>query len=189
MLDLEGLANHRGSVLGAFPDSGQPSQRFFESSLWCALEALDLRERVLIEAESSKVGEIHVPNSLWQKMKAAPRLEISLPRDHRVALLLEDYRHLTENPAQLISKILPLRYRLGEELVNTWIELIEAERWNEFVESMLENHYDAAYATAVSRREGITIGQVSLEDLSSHEDPRVLSAILDFLKRESFPTE
>ncbi|MCL4153006.1 UNVERIFIED_CONTAM: hypothetical protein GTU68_052311 [Idotea baltica] len=86
VLDLEGLANHRGSLLGAM-EGGQPAQKGFETALACALDALDPKRPVLVEAESSKVGARIVPPSLWSAMKAAPRIEIDAPLDARAQYL------------------------------------------------------------------------------------------------------
>ncbi|MDC1501373.1 tRNA 2-selenouridine(34) synthase MnmH, partial [Octadecabacter sp.] len=90
VLDLEGLANHRGSLLGEM-DGGQPAQKGFETALACALLKLDPTRPTLVEAESSKVGERVVPPTLWAAMKAAPRIEIDAPLDARAAYLADAY--------------------------------------------------------------------------------------------------
>src|SRR6202008_214166 len=65
VIDLEGLAEHRGSLLGRRPGRPQPAQKMFESRLAAQLDALDPARPVVIEAESSKVGEIAVPPLVW----------------------------------------------------------------------------------------------------------------------------
>ena len=79
MIDLEGLAEHRGSLLGGLPGRPQPSQKLFESRLLAAVEALDPERPVVIEAESSKVGERMLPPVVWSAMTAAPRIELAAP--------------------------------------------------------------------------------------------------------------
>ncbi|MGC1304924.1 MAG: tRNA 2-selenouridine(34) synthase MnmH, partial [Caulobacteraceae bacterium] len=64
-LDLEELASHRGSLFGARPGRPQPHQKLFESRLWAALGAFDPQRPVAIEAESSKIGDLLIPPSLW----------------------------------------------------------------------------------------------------------------------------
>ena len=76
ILDLEGLANHKGSLLGKIPNFNQPSQKFFESKLYYQLKKLNLRKRIFVEAESSKIGNIHIPKTIWAKMIVSPRIEI-----------------------------------------------------------------------------------------------------------------
>ncbi|MFM8576581.1 MAG: tRNA 2-selenouridine(34) synthase MnmH, partial [Limnohabitans sp.] len=77
---LEALASHRASVLGVIPGRPQPTQKAFETLLWDALRRLDPRRPVFVEAESKKVGNVTVPDSLIQAMRASPcvRLELSL---------------------------------------------------------------------------------------------------------------
>src|SRR3569833_568357 len=90
-LDLEGLAEHRGSLLGALPGRPQPSQKLFESRLLAAVEALDPERPVVIEAESSKVGERIVPPIVWSAMTAAPRLQVLAEADERARYLASAY--------------------------------------------------------------------------------------------------
>ena len=71
-LDLEGLARHRGSVLGAWPGVAQPSQTAFETALADAIEAFDETQPVYVEAESSRIGKISVPPPAW-RLWSAPR--------------------------------------------------------------------------------------------------------------------
>src|SRR3954462_251566 len=71
-LDLEGLAAHRGSVLGTLPDRPQPSQKWFESQLLQALADLDPGRPVFVEGESRKIGEVQVPSALIERMRASP---------------------------------------------------------------------------------------------------------------------
>jgi tRNA 2-selenouridine synthase len=72
VLDLEAIARHRGSVLGGLPDEPQPSQKSFESSVWDALRGFDPSRPVFVEAESKRIGALHVPDALIARMRAAP---------------------------------------------------------------------------------------------------------------------
>ena len=76
VLDLEGLAIHRGSVLGNEPDIDQPSQKGFETALWNALHDLDPNKPVFIESESKKVGGVHVPDALMEKIRHGRCIEL-----------------------------------------------------------------------------------------------------------------
>src|SRR5205085_10732823 len=81
VLDLEALANHRGSVLGLVPGSPQPGQKEFESRVWDALRHFDASRHVWVESESKKVGELRVPEALIECMRAAPCVRIELALD------------------------------------------------------------------------------------------------------------
>jgi tRNA 2-selenouridine synthase len=91
VLDLEGLANHRGSVLGLVPGSPQPGQKQFDSRVWDTLRGFDPAHEVWVESESKKVGELRVPEALITRMRSAPCMHVELALEERVALLLEDY--------------------------------------------------------------------------------------------------
>ena len=72
VLDLEALASHRGSVLGALPDQPQPAQKWFESSLLQKLESFSTERPVFVEAESRKIGSIYIPEHLIERMRQSP---------------------------------------------------------------------------------------------------------------------
>ena len=146
VLDLEGLGSHRGSALGHLPDQPQPSQRQFETLVWHHLHGLDLSRPILIEAESSKVGDRHIPKPLWAVMKTAPQIEITLPIEARCELLMNEYRHLIESPEVLNQLIDTMRFRLGTDTVNEWKSMVAQKQWQPFVQHLLETHYDQAYA-------------------------------------------
>ena len=108
VLDLEALAQHRGSLLGNLPDEVQPAQKMFDSRLWDALRHFDAQRPVFVEAESKKIGLINTPESLLDKMRSSECLTIEAPVAARVQLLMEDYKHFLSDPALLIQRLTPL---------------------------------------------------------------------------------
>ena len=89
-LDLEGLAKHRGSVLGDV-EGGQPSQKMFETVLVEAMKGFDIDKPVWVESESHQVGNLHVPPSIFNSMRKAPRFELKVPAEQRVKYTLNTY--------------------------------------------------------------------------------------------------
>ena len=87
VIDLEGLANHRGSLLGAEPDRPQPSQKYFESLLAQKISSFSSKRKTWIESESNKIGNIHCPEALWSKMKTAKMIEVTVDINVRVKFL------------------------------------------------------------------------------------------------------
>ena len=79
ILDLEGLACHRGSLLGRWPDTPQPTQRFFESALIAQVREFDKTRPVYVESESSRIGNLQLPTALWQLMTTSPMVTIETP--------------------------------------------------------------------------------------------------------------
>lgn len=151
VLDLEVLANHRGSVLGRLPDSPQPSQKFFESRLWHAMRSLDPARPVFVESESRKVGALRVPDTLLERMRAARCVHLELPLAARVRLLRDDYVHFEQDPASLFAQLNCLLALHGRQKIGAWKALAEQQNWDALVESLLQDHYDPAYRRSMNR--------------------------------------
>lgn len=154
VLDLEALANHRGSLLGEEwqeKPTPQPSQKYFESLLLQQLQKFDVNKIVWLESESNKIGRVYLPLSLWQKMKQASCVEIQLPIAARVNFLLQEYPYLVNNPVFLKAKLELIKSRIGKHKLNQWYQFINSERWEEFVNDLLICHYDPTYSQSIER--------------------------------------
>ncbi|MDB5805844.1 MAG: tRNA 2-selenouridine(34) synthase MnmH [Betaproteobacteria bacterium] len=151
VLDLEALACHRGSVLGHLPDEPQPAQKLFESRLWHAMQGYAPGAPVFVEAESKKVGGLHVPDALMQRMRAAPCLRVELADPARVALLKEEYAHFLADPARLNQQLDILVALHGRARVAEWKALSDAGDWDVLVGRLLTEHYDPAYLRGMAR--------------------------------------
>lgn len=144
VIDLEGAAGHRGSLLGAMP-GGQPSQKAFESRLAQALLTLDPARPVLVEAESSKIGERIIPPSIWEAMKTAPRIEVHAALDARTAYLTRAYDDILSDTETLVERLSYLRTVRGHEIVDGWEALIRAGDKPGVTRALMAQHYDPAY--------------------------------------------
>lgn len=151
VLDLEKLAAHKGSVLGNLPDEPQPAQKMFESRVWAALKTFDPSRPVYVEAESKKVGECRVPESLITQMWQGQCIEVVTSEPLRVKLLREEYAHLIANPALLFSKLDCLKTLHPLAQIEKWKALANAGDWDTFVADMLVHHYDPAYTRSMFR--------------------------------------
>jgi tRNA 2-selenouridine synthase len=151
VLDLEAIAQHRGSVLGDLPSSPQPSQKWFESQLWDALRQLDAARPVFVESESRKIGSVHLPQALIDRMRASPCLVVELPLPERVRLLRQEYAHFEDDAAALGTQLDCLTALHGQERIAQWKALAGAGRWDDMVERLLVEHYDPAYRRSIER--------------------------------------
>ena len=151
VLDLEALANHRGSVLGLVPGSPQPGQKPFESRVWDALRHFDATQPVFIEAESKKVGDLRVPLALIERMRTAACIRLELPLDARVHLLLDDYEHFVRDTQAFCERLDALRPMRGNEVVKGWQEAARADRTPDVVRALLVEHYDPIYSQSMKR--------------------------------------
>lgn len=171
VLDLEGLARHRGSLLGAEPGQDQPGQRLFESLLHEALVALDPARPVLIEAESSRIGQCHIPRGLWQRMQDAPQIQINAEVAARVDFLKRDYAHIIADPASLSRLIDGMVTRHGHAVCTEWRKFAEAKDWDALVAALIRDHYDPAYQSTAGRRLGEPLGTVNAASLEDSDFP------------------
>ncbi len=151
VLDLEGLAAHKGSVLGGLPDEAQPSQKMFESRLLAVLQRLTFDRPAYVEAESRKIGVLQVPDALLESMRASPCLRIEASDAARVAFLIGDYDYFLADPASLKTKLDCLRELQSSETLSRWNELIDAGNWPALVEELLALHYDPLYRRSQGR--------------------------------------
>jgi tRNA 2-selenouridine synthase len=145
VLDLEELAAHRGSVLGARPDHAQPAQRLFETRIWQRLRSLDPARPVFVESESRKIGTLHTPEVLLACMRAATCIELRADTPTRVALLRDEYAHFLDDPETLTRQLDCLIALRGHARVAAWKALARAGRWDELIAELLHEHYDPSY--------------------------------------------
>ena len=151
VLDLECLARHRGSLLGDFPASPQPTQKYFESALADMLASFDTRRTVYVESESRKIGNLQVPDALLAAMRASPCLRIDTPQALRIALLLEEYGHFltsTDALGDRLSRLTPLH---GKKTVERWRAMANANEHEALIAELLALHYDPLYARSIDR--------------------------------------
>jgi len=164
-LDLEGMAEHRGSLLGALPGRAQPSQKLFESRLLAALEALDPARPVVVEAESSKIGDRMVPPALWRLMVRAPRVELEVPRSERARYLVGAYADLTADPAALKVLLARLPRELGRAKVEELGRMADAGAFRDVADALIELHYDPAYARSGRKETRQLLGRAAAASL------------------------
>ena len=145
ILDLESLASHKGSVLGALPDARQPSQKMFETLLLQTLAGFDPTRPVYVEAESRKVGNLHVPEALMAQIRVGDCCFIDASLPARVSFLLRDYDYFTRNTAYLIQRLAALHGLQSNETLVGWQAQVAAGEWPQLVEELLTLHYDPLY--------------------------------------------
>ena len=145
VLDLEKMAAHRGSVLGSLPGGTPPGQKMFESRIWNALRGYSPDESVYVEAESSRIGNLRVPDSLIKAMRGSPCILLSATNSARITLLLREYEHFTRALSDLFAKLECLTELHGQKRIDRWKNLASNSDWSTFVRELLEDHYDPAY--------------------------------------------
>jgi len=170
VLDLEGLAKHRGSLLGDLPGEPQPTQKFFDTLLLDALRRFDPARPVWVEAESRKVGRLLVPDELTAAMRRARDIHLVVPMPERVRHCREEYAHFALDPKAMVAKLAPLKQMVGGEEMARWQALADAGEVDELFERLMTTHYDPCYARSTTREFGPGDGANRLELASLQPD-------------------
>jgi tRNA 2-selenouridine synthase len=182
VLDLEGLAQHRGSLFGALPGQPQPSQKTFESRLALALGTIDPAEPVLLEAESSKIGDLMIPPAVWKAMLAAPRIELAAPGEARAKYLVEAYGDAVSEPSTLEVILRRLPRHLGRKSLEAWRDLATARDFEGLAHALIEAHYDPAYERARRRDPRSALGTVAMAGLAPAQREAAAGAVAELVR-------
>ena len=155
VLDLEGLARHRGSLIGTIPGVSQPGQKLFESELLQVLRGFDPRRPVWVEAESKKIGDVQLPTSLHQGLhQARHRYLVQAPMAERVRVWREDFAHFASDPGAMLERLVYLVPLIGREIYEQWQALARAGEIDALFERVMVDHYDPAYGRTQRRNYG-----------------------------------
>ncbi|PWK57330.1 tRNA 2-selenouridine(34) synthase MnmH [Roseicyclus mahoneyensis] len=164
VIDLEGLANHRGSILGDVMGD-QPAQKGFETALIAALSGLDPARPLLVEAESARIGTLRLPPALWVAMRDAPRIVLVAEPQARACYLAGIYADLMADAEGLARRLNGLRALAGNATVDGWLALLAAGEAEALAASLIAAHYDPAYARLRRADESAVIAHVDGGDL------------------------
>ena len=145
VVDLEGLANHRGSAFGALGLSPQPSQKMFEAALWDRLDGLKAAPYLVTEGESLHIGRLTVPKRFHQAMQVLPSLWLTASLETRIRAILDEYPARDQRREQFKKPIAALKERLGRATVSELISLLDAGRWEDLVRELMVRYYDPLY--------------------------------------------
>ena len=174
VIDLEGLANHKGSAFGALGEKAQPSIEQFENNLHELITQMDASKRIWLEDESRKIGSVFIQDHLWFQMRDAPMIQIELPLSERLDFLVQEYGKF---PIQdLADSILKIGKRLGGQNVKACMECLESGDLHKVAEITL-NYYDQSYAYGQSSRDKARISIVHFDTL---EPEMIAKTIVDF---------
>lgn len=175
VLDLEGLANHRGSALGARGD--QPSQKAFESALAAQVDSLDTGRPVVVEAESSRIGKLNLPPRLFAAMKEASRIEITAPVAARADYLTRAYSDLVADGDTLDRRLDRLVRLQGRQCVDNWKRIAAEGRHSELAADLIRIHYDPRYRKVRERIGSGDVHQLETERLDEADIARLAAEI------------
>ncbi|HKK12457.1 MAG TPA: tRNA 2-selenouridine(34) synthase MnmH [Flavobacteriaceae bacterium] len=174
VIDLEGLAHHKGSAFGAIGEKPQPSVEQFEAALFSEMSMLDLTSPIWIEDESINIGKTKIPIHLYRQIRAQQVYFIDLPKEKRAKHLSLEYssfgNDLIEDAIHAISK------KLGGQNAKLAIELLEQNNYYEVALLMLK-YYDKAYFRGVDSRNQENVCKIPLSDVNHQKNAETIIKI------------
>jgi len=166
VVDLEGLARHKGSAFGAMGQEEQLPTEHFENLLFERWIALSMEKPLWLEDESKMIGRNVIPDELFEAMRKAPVIKIEMSRPLRVERLVKEYAGFDK--AMLHDAVGRISKRLGGQKAKEAAEAIDRDDFRTAIERTLD-YYDKAYQHGLSKRSPATVHPVEAE----RDDPRL----------------
>ena len=163
VIDLEGLANHKGSAFGHIGEKNQPSTEQFENNLYTELSKLDITQPIFVEDESRSIGKVWIPDELFSKIRKAPVIVLKVPTEIRLDNLVKDYTHSPEVRNALIFSVNKIKKRLGGLRAQKSIQFIQENNYKEAAKEILP-YYDKTYSYGLSQRNAEKIIEFEIKD-------------------------
>ena len=182
VLDLEGIANHKGSAYGALGQPPQPSTESFENNLAWELYRLSENLPVFVESESRSIGNCFMPQGVWDKMEAASILRIGITLEQRIQRLIREYAHFDVELLKSRTEI--LRKKLGGQHANEAILALDQKDFKRWIEIVLV-YYDKTYAHSQHKSNKRELGMFTFDWMNQQESLKnLLQLIQDWMDRE-----
>ncbi|MEB3184875.1 MAG: tRNA 2-selenouridine(34) synthase MnmH [Cyanobacteriota bacterium] len=173
VVDLEGLAHHRGSSFGGLGMPPQPSSEHYENRLAQSLWQQRQAPAIWLEAESAQVGRCRIPAGLWRQMQQAPAVEINRPLQERVERLVAVYGHQGQEGLRQATE--RIARRLGPQRTRAALEAIAAHDWATACRQMLD-YYDRCYDHELQQRSEAAVPRLELAGLTDADAGAALLA-------------
>jgi tRNA 2-selenouridine synthase len=168
VVDLEGLACHKGSSFGALGEAPQPTTEQFENLLFDALRRIPVGATVWVEDESRMIGTVCQPDVFYRRLVNAPAIHLAVPLDQRVDNLVRDYACYPK--PQLKAAFIRLKKRLGGQHVQTALDAVDRDDFGAAARVALV-YYDKAYTHYASRMPAGRLEEVKV----GSSDPAVIA--------------
>ena len=145
VLDLEALAQHRGSLMGRIPGVAQPPQKMFDSKLYDELRRFDSQRLVWIEAEGKKIGNLQIPDALVALVRTSHFVYVDAPMQVREQVWTEDFGYFNEHLDELIEMLRPLVPLVGKKIFAEWEAYATNGEGILLFRAIMIDHYDVCY--------------------------------------------
>ncbi|WP_338872853.1 tRNA 2-selenouridine(34) synthase MnmH [Spirosoma sp. SC4-14] len=161
VIDLEGLAHHKGSSYGAIGQPAQPTNEQFENLVYAQWQQLDRKRRIWLEDESRNVGACFVPMAIWQQMRTAPVAFVDVPKPVRICRLVNEYAGIDHG--LLVAATERIRKRLGGKATNDALAALAHQDYATVADLTLA-YYDKAYLHGLSERDSSSVYPLVMDE-------------------------
>lgn len=175
VVDLEGIAHHKGSAFGALGEIPQPSVEQFENDLVRAFQEVDPGRRIWLENESRSIGKVFIPEPLWDKMRSAVTINLAVTLPVRVERLVADYAGYPKT--DLIDSFQRIRKRLGGQHLKAAIEALHADDFAAAAEIALR-YYDKTYSYGLEQRDSQLVINLDVDQNDARQTARQVLALV-----------
>ncbi len=158
VLDLEAMANHKGSAFGGLMMPAQPTTEQFQNFLFEQIRMLDLHRPVWVEDESIAIGKIFLPDDFWRIMRNSPVVLLGVEKKVRVERLVREYG--CANREEFLAAMVKITKKLGGLHFNNAKDSLLTNDLNRAMEILL-TYYDKAYLGSLQKRNPVRIGTVA----------------------------
>lgn len=176
VIDLEEIANHKGSVFGGIGTTPQPTTEQFENNLFFRLKQMDITNPVWLEDESIKIGSVQIPNSFYKKMVEAPVFFLEIPKEERAKFLATEYALCDK--AALTAALQKITKRLGDQNTRNALKLLDDENHYEVALTALL-YYDKAYFEVLSGRDQKLVYKINLKNTNHQYNANVVQEFFE----------
>ena len=164
VLDLEGLASHKGSAFGHIGMDKQPTTEQFENDLYRQWRQFDFNRPVWVEDESPNIGDVNIPMHLFHKMRNSQVYFIEISKEERAKLLVDEY--VPDDKAQLADGINRITKRLGNNMAQKAHRYLDENNFYE-VAMLTLDYYDKYYKRGMEKRDRSTIKFIPLKNTNA----------------------
>ncbi|MFC2101593.1 tRNA 2-selenouridine(34) synthase MnmH [Bacteroidota bacterium] len=177
VIDLEGLASHKGSAFGGIGLPSQPTNEQFENNLYQLWQKLDRQRFIWLEDESRMIGRVTMPDPVIQKINEAPLIIMEVPKEIRVKRLVREYAGIDD---QLLSEaVMKIEARLGKPKAKGALISISEKDYPAVANEVL-SYYDETYSFSIHRRKNQKRYQFPVEAFNARE---IAEGLSDFVHK------
>ncbi len=178
VLDIEKLANHKGSVFGAREDGFQPNNEQFYNDIFEVLYKQDSSKMIWIEDESRNIGRVSIPDPLFERMTRSPLIRLECPKEIRISRLVKEYAGLPK--AYLEECLEKIREKMGGDRMKTAKEALAVNNFHRVADLALE-YYDKSYEHSMAGKSKEIIHTISI---TSDHPNETADLLLSFIKKQ-----